>query len=132
MLQRIPAARPIQEEDKKMATASNAARTPGPLSIVVQTCTKCGAALAWNNRSGRCSKCQEPRSHKKKNGVEHQPAKEDVITLAAPGNGNGAHPAPLEIRVQSLAPSARVDLLFAAIPIDDKRKLVCAYLAGTL
>ena len=123
MLQRIPAARPtagvvIQEEDKKMATAS----TRTPLSIVVQTCTKCGAALAWNNRSGHCSKCQEPRSHKKTNGVE-RPA-------AAPSNG--AHPAPPEIRVQSLAPSARVDLLFAAIPIDDKRKLVCAYLAGTL
>jgi hypothetical protein len=137
------------QETKKMATVISSPRpslTPAALAPAIRKCA-CGNVLAVNNRRGICGSCQErqggrsalepQRSHRKTNGAadtEAEAAKPLITMVPTPGNGDGAHQAPEEISVRSFARSveSRVDLLFAAIPIDDKRKLVCAYLAGTL
>jgi hypothetical protein len=97
----------------------------------------CKRTLAYNNRTGICGDCLS----KKTKGIllakrgaaprpAPRPAKPNGVNHHDPvhGNGNGAPPDPMRLLVMP-SPS-RVDLLLQAIPLEDKTKMLEAWLAG--
>jgi hypothetical protein len=122
-----------------------------PQTATGRTCATpgCKRVLALNNTSGVCRECgdRQGRSHSKKtNGHGLQLARRDTEPteraqvlmhvsspttpeLAKPNghapHGNGGGPGATNVE-------SRVDLLLAAIPAEDKAKMLSAWLAGTL
>jgi hypothetical protein len=114
----------------------------------------CKNELSYNNRSGRCGDCQTKlgrrRDRSKKtnghNGVQQDRALQAPLERqAAPPakrngaahhpvhhNGNGAQRAEEPSRLLLVMPNvdSRVDLLLAAVPREDKAKMLSAWLAG--
>jgi hypothetical protein len=115
-----------------------------PNSRVGRICATpgCKRILALNNTSGLCGECRERqgRSHSKKTNGHGahglQLARRRVVSeSAAPAKSNGADSDPPHLNgngVGTVPLESRVDLLLAAMPREDKAKMLMAWLAGTL
>jgi len=128
---------------------SAAAHTPVPTSSKSTTAPParicktpgCGKILAYNNVTGVCGECLAKKTKgildakrapaaaapAKHNGARHHdPAHSNGKSN---GNGNGATPDPMRLLVMTRDVS-RIDLLIQAIPIEDKTKMLSAWIAG--
>jgi hypothetical protein len=90
----------------------------------------CGATLAPNNRAGFCQKhlsLAGPRPPSNGHAENSNGA-----AVAEKANGGGAPVVPIDAARASAAQQAadRVNMLLAAIPLDDKLRICSAWLAG--
>lgn len=122
-----------REEDQQVSITEKITRTPtiAPAARLCKT-LGCKRTLAYNNRTGICGDCLSKKTKgillakraaaapAKPNGVDHH----DPVH----GNGNGAPPDPMRLLV--MPRPSRVDLLLQAIPIEDKTKMLSAWIAG--
>lgn len=109
---------------------------PSPIKRAARLCATCGKnPLSYNNVSHKCTHCQRQHGrHSKTNGHNGARPHRELEHKAAPnGNGkpNGALPVEDPIRaVGSARIESRVDRLLAAVPIEDKARLLSAWLTG--
>lgn len=152
--QDLPAA--VLLEDLPMATEITPAPTSKPTSThaVPRLCGTCHKQpLSYNNVSNMCTGCQRQHGRPRPNGNGHnggvrphrepqaQPHKaakngadrdRDPVNGKAKGNGNGAQPAEDRLLGMPRVESSRLDILLAAIPREDKARMLTAWLAGSL
>jgi hypothetical protein len=140
------------KENQKMPTVTS----PAPTSIAAaaeRLCTRCKQnPLSYNNSTGICGECQRKLGGrvrpKKTNGHIARPHRglqleRDVAKPSGAAKPKGAdHRATPSVdggaaprdRIQSLAAGieSRVELLLAAVPVQEKTKMLAAWMAGTL
>jgi hypothetical protein len=142
-----------EEEQSKMATVTSSA--PTPTTSAARVCKTCKVKpLSFNNTTGICSECQQfagGRVRPKKvngqgavqplaRGLQLARRAEVAEPAAASAKPNGAdHPdrdgnraQPGENAEETTRVESRVDLLLAAIPREEKARMLCAWIAGTL
>jgi hypothetical protein len=114
------------QEDHKMIAAISTAPTSrtSAVSAAARVCTSCKKnPLSYNNKTEICGACQREGGGRLRS--------ENAVRRAQPHRGlkieRAAQPAAVTARVES-----RVDLLLAAIPREEKARMLCAWMAGSL
>jgi hypothetical protein len=134
----IIAEKPKEENMSTVTVPPRCQRQSAPAGPAMKVCRQAGCKrqLGPNNT---CGFCREHRSHTKNTSADGRGVQPHREPQAAPHlvlpngadhhdrEGNRAQPAEETARIES-----RVDLLLAAIPREEKAKMLCAWMAGTL
>jgi hypothetical protein len=125
-------ARESQEDPQMSTSASVITPKPTPPARPTRSCSNegCQRTISYNNVSGECRSCQKQSSQRI--GIAESTLRHKRQALAKP-NGNGTAP-PTRGFGSAVATAhhnpVRVDLLLAAIPKEEKVRMLSAWIAG--